>query len=100
VLPRNGVLCQQGVRTERVRRLSEFDGGKVKSETVKNVNSVIGRSGVMFEHFKIKGSRKTAQSMDVFLKSGSKERQITENNLIIQHTSVIRRFINVTRNPN
>jgi len=36
-----------------VRRLSEFVEGKVNSEIVNNVTSLIDRSGVMFEHFKL-----------------------------------------------
>ena len=41
----------------RVRGLSQFAEGKVYSEIVKNVTSVIDRSDVMFEQFKIKDSR-------------------------------------------
>ena len=50
-------FVSEGVRTERVRRLSECAEGKFNSEIVKNVTSVICRSDVIFEHFKIKGSR-------------------------------------------
>ena len=46
-------VCK-GVRTERVGSLSQLAEGKVKSEIRKNITSVIGRSGVMFEHLRIK----------------------------------------------
>ena len=37
-----------------MRRLLEFVEGKVNSDIVNNVTSVIDRSDVMFEHFKLK----------------------------------------------
>ena len=40
-----------------MRRLSELGEGNVNSEIAKNVTCVIGRADVMFEHFKVKGSR-------------------------------------------
>ena len=47
-------FVSEGVRTERVRSLSQFAVGKVNSEIAKNVTSVICRSDVMFEPFRLK----------------------------------------------
>ena len=44
----------EGVRTAHVRRLSPFAEGKVNSEIVNNVTSVICRSDVMIERLRLK----------------------------------------------
>ena len=46
-------FVSDGIRTEYVRSLSQFAEGKVNSEIVDYVTSVIDRSDVMFEHFKL-----------------------------------------------
>jgi hypothetical protein len=47
-------IVSEEVRTKLVRRLSEFVEGKFKSEIVKNVTSVMFKSDVMFEYFRLK----------------------------------------------